>query len=46
MPVAWDDPSVSDDLNQILVDVFNQACRGTVTKDVEIPQTIPIMTII
>lgn len=45
MPVAWDDPSRSEDLNQILVDLFNQAGRGTLTKDVEVPKTIPLVSI-
>ena len=46
LPVGWDDPSISEDLNQLLVDVFNGAGRGTLKKkSVEIPKTIPLITI-
>lgn len=45
MPVAWDDPSGSEDLNQIIIDIFNQAGRGTLTKDVDVPKTIPLVSI-
>ena len=44
LPIGWDDPSDSKDLNQLLVDVFHQAGRGT-TKEVNVPQTIPLVTV-
>ena len=41
LPIGWNDPSDSKDLNQLLVDV---AGRGT-TKEVNVPQTIPLVTV-
>lgn len=45
LPVAWDDPTDCENLNDILIDTFNQAGRGTLTKCVEVPTTIPLVTI-
>ena len=44
-PLGWDDPSNSVDLNQTQVNSFHQAARGTATRHVEVPQTIPLVTI-
>lgn len=44
LPIGWDDPSDSNDLNQLLVDVFHQSTRGTAKED-ETAHTIPLVTI-
>ena len=45
LPLGWDDPSDSVDLNQTLVAIFHQAARGTATRCAEVPQTVPLVTI-
>lgn len=45
LPIGWDDPSDSSDLNQLLVDVFHQSTRGTARED-ETAHTIPLVAII
>jgi len=44
LPIGWDDPSDSTDLNQLLVDIFHKTTRGTARVE-EQPQTTPIVTI-
>ena len=45
IPIAWDDPSDCSNLQQILVDIFHQAGRGTATKEVSYPLTMPLVAI-
>ena len=45
LPLGWDDPSDSVDLNQTQVDIFHQATQGTATRPAEVPQTVHLVTI-
>ena len=45
LPVGWDDPFIRNELNYLLIDVFNKAGRETLNRSFEIPKTIPLITI-
>ena len=44
LPIAWDDPSDSNALQQILIDMFHQAGRGTASTEAY-PATIPLISV-
>ena len=44
LPIAWDDPSDSNALQQILMDLFHQANRGTACNEAQ-PVTIPLVSV-
>jgi len=43
-PIAWDDPSDSSALQQILMDLFHQASRGTACNE-SYPTTVPLVSV-